>query len=235
MRQKAVLFDLDETLTDRQASLIRAGKRLYDTYGVISKKITLEQVLDTIKSIETEACKKGLFASRRMIAEELLDRLDWESKPSSKQLEEFWEVQYPISVKPECDLKRLVAKINGMGYSTGVVTNGPCEYQKAKIKALKIDILMDMYVISEEVGVAKPCVDIFHMALKTLGVDPSNAWFIGDNPYSDIQGAKNAGMVSVWKNNGRKWPSAYTPPDFIISSITEIVDLLYQSNKEATD
>jgi putative hydrolase of the HAD superfamily len=47
---------------------------------------------------------------------------------------------------------------------------------------------------SGDVGVMKPDPRIFRIALEALGVEPEQAWYIGDMPAFDVVGARAAGL-----------------------------------------
>jgi FMN phosphatase YigB (HAD superfamily) len=47
------------------------------------------------------------------------------------------------------------------------------------------------------VGVAKPDPEIFHLALKRLGTQASDAVMLGDVPKFDVDGARAAGVRAV--------------------------------------
>ena len=55
----------------------------------------------------------------------------------------------------------------------------------------------DATIFSDEVGYRKPDKRIFHEAAKRLNLDESNGIHIGDNPETDVWGAKRAGMRAV--------------------------------------
>lgn len=52
-------------------------------------------------------------------------------------------------------------------------------------------------VTSFDVGIRKPDRAIFTMALRRMGVPASSAVFVGDSPFSDISGARAAGIDAV--------------------------------------
>lgn len=51
---------------------------------------------------------------------------------------------------------------------------------------------------SDEVGYVKPDPRLFMAALEELDVEPGKAVHVGDSVKSDVLGAKNAGMKTVW-------------------------------------
>lgn len=81
--------------------------------------------------------------------------------------------------------------------------------------------------ISGELGVAKPDPEIFRYALDRLGISPENAWHVGDSLRLDVAGAKAAQLTAVWLNrNGLERQAADPEPDFEISSLTELFEIL---------
>ena len=53
---------------------------------------------------------------------------------------------------------------------------------------------VECIVDSTAVGVAKPDPRIFEIALESMGVAAEDAWYVGDTPAFDVDGARNAGL-----------------------------------------
>jgi putative hydrolase of the HAD superfamily len=53
---------------------------------------------------------------------------------------------------------------------------------------------MECIIDSGVVGVAKPDPRVFSFALDAMGVEPTDAWYVGDMPAFDIVGARAAGL-----------------------------------------
>jgi len=118
------------------------------------------------------------------------------------------------------------------GVLLGIVTNGWTAVQEAKIGQLGLSALIDVVLISEREGVRKPHPEIFHRALARLGVEASEAWFVGDNPDDDVAGAVEAGLRAFW----RECPE-WTRPTAdceTIRTIDELLTLLSQESPETT-
>jgi len=81
-------------------------------------------------------------------------------------------------------------------------------------------------VFSDEVGYNKPHRTMFETALKALGGKPSEGLHIGDLLQTDVAGAKAVGMKAVWLNKERSENSVPYAPDFEISKLTHILDIL---------
>ncbi len=97
------------------------------------------------------------------------------------------------------DALATLERLHGAGLRTGVLTNGPSEIQRRKLRATGIDRLVDAICISEELGVAKPDVRAFAHAAAAVGVEPADAAMVGDSLPNDVLGALAAGFgLVVW-------------------------------------
>ena len=70
-----------------------------------------------------------------------------------------------------------------------------------QIDGLGIGPYFATILISEAEEVAKPEPEIFHRALRNLGVGPQETIMVGDNPVADIEGAKSLGIKAIWKQD----------------------------------
>ena len=115
-------------------------------------------------------------------------------------------------------------------YKLGLVSN--FAHPPAIIKILeKFDLIgfFDVVVISGDVGWRKPSPKIFERALSALQVAPSEAVFVGDAPYHDIQGAKMMGMKTVLVKKGSVEEDVNKEnPDKIIRKIEEVPEALLE-------
>jgi 2-haloalkanoic acid dehalogenase type II len=111
--------------------------------------------------------------------------------------------------------------------SLALVTNGASDTQREALRTLGLEQEFGAVVISGEVGITKPDASIFVMALDKLGVDPENAWHVGDSLRTDVAGAQRAGLTSVWLNRrGIRREEGEPQPDFEIGSLRELPALL---------
>ncbi len=86
-------------------------------------------------------------------------------------------------------------------YDLALVTNGVPYVQRRRLEASPLAPLFGERVyISGELGCRKPERIYFEKVLDGLGAEPWEALVIGDSLSSDIQGAANAGLDSIWYN-----------------------------------
>lgn len=93
-------------------------------------------------------------------------------------------------------------------------------------KLMAADKILDYFAVltfSDELGIAKPNIDIFHHTLKLLDSSSDLAAHIGDDATTDIMGSKNAGMTSIWLAPLAEYPVAAA--DFHVRSVKELITL----------
>ena len=83
-------------------------------------------------------------------------------------------------------------------YRVGVVTNGAPGMQAPKLAALPFADRFETVVHGGYDTAAKPAAAPFHAALSTLDAPPQRAVHVGNSVASDVAGAHNAGLRSVW-------------------------------------
>ena len=92
----------------------------------------------------------------------------------------------------------LVDYIRGLHgrYKTGIISNALSNVRAAITDKWHMTDAFDVIIASAEVGVMKPDARIFHTALTTLGVPPSNAVFVDDFAHN-VEGARAVGMYAI--------------------------------------
>ena len=113
------------------------------------------------------------------------------------------------------------------GLDMALITNGPSDSQRTKLEILEVDRWFSTIVISGEVGIAKPDASIFAMAMRKMDVQPKDVWHIGDNPDTDVAGARAAGLTAVWLNReGIARKESDPEPHFEIGTLASLPGIL---------
>lgn len=122
-----------------------------------------------------------------------------------------------------------VLEIMSKKYKLGVIANQSLG-TKERLDNWGIGKYFDVVVASAEAGCAKPDLKLFNLALEQAGCKPNEAVMIGDRLDNDIVPAKQLGMKTIWVRQGfAKYQSISNEtekPDFIIDSISDILDIL---------
>lgn len=191
---KAIIFDLDNTLIDRQKAfkemLERKFHAMFDDEELIQKMI--EDILKwdnngTVERIEVFKNWAEVYHITKITPEQL-DK-EWSNESGSVAFL-FDDVRDT--------LKELKKK-----YKIAVLTNGNASSQRRKLNTINIYDLLDYSLVSSEYGVRKPDKQIFEYTAKQLGLETEECAYVGDNYKIDILGSRNAGMLPVFisRNN----------------------------------
>lgn len=191
---QAVIFDLDRTLLNRDASLLQFIHYQYDVRQDALSHIPKEVFVE--KFVEYDC---GGYVWKDEVYKQLIDEFQIECSYVDlleEYIQEFYRfcIPYPYAVETLKALK-------DQGLKLGMITNGRTSFQNGNIDALGIRPFFDEVLISEEEGIKKPEREIFMRAANRLGVEPVHCLFVGDHPVNDVEASMAAGMIGVWKRN----------------------------------
>ncbi len=121
-------------------------------------------------------------------------------------------VEFFTDVRPA--LERLRTR-----YRLYALSNGNADLDRCGIGRL-----FDGHVTAIAAGAAKPDARIFAALRDMAGVPAEEILHVGDDPITDVVGARQAGMQVVWLNrDARRWPVALAPPARTITTLGEII------------
>lgn len=89
------------------------------------------------------------------------------------------------------------------GYKLGIITNGLTSVQYLKYETNLLHQWFDCFIVSDEVGIAKPGQGIFELAFRKMNINRENlhqVLYVGDSLISDGYGAQNAGVDFAFIN-----------------------------------
>ncbi|MFZ5816899.1 MAG: HAD family hydrolase [Bacillota bacterium] len=86
-------------------------------------------------------------------------------------------------------------QIQDAGYRIGLISNGPPTIALG-LSQMGVVYFFDSVTVSTEAGVRKPDPRIFRLALATAGAEPSDAWFVDDQP-AHVRAAAQLGMRAL--------------------------------------
>lgn len=227
---KAIFFDLDDTLLDISSCRPPAVEASFRVAAQQHLHLTLEAWRAASEAVKVEMQEFWLNSSLsgaellREGSRRILQKLGIEDKELpvwvSQAYYQTWLSQ--LQLFPEV---REVLRILKPRFPLGVISNGPSDLQRYKLRLFDLECEFDPIVISGEVGVAKPDPRIFRHALELVKVLPSEALYVGDSPTYDIAGAKGVGMWMAWVNrNGL--PLENLKPDYVVRDLREVLKIV---------
>ena len=215
---KAVIFDLDGTLLNRDESVKRF---IDDQYNRLHKWLGhIPKTGYTARFIELD--NRG-YVWKDKVYQQLVDEYNIHEITAEYLLQDYLNEFHKHCI-PFPNLHKTLEQLKNSNLALGLITNGFGQFQMDNIKALQIDSYFDAILVSEWEGIKKPDAQIFHRALERLKVEPSDSIYVGDHPENDVKAAKNAGMTAIWKIDHQCKQAAEA--DYIIDDLLELCKIV---------
>jgi HAD superfamily hydrolase (TIGR01549 family) len=218
---KAVLFDLDDTLTDRGASVVRYAQIFTTDFS----RDLVTPGWEAVRAAVVSADERG-YAPREQVFHALGEQLVWRGAPDLRRIGAHWEEVFPRASVLRAGARETVGELRERGFLVGLVTNGRTHIQRAKIGHLGLGPLLDVIAISEEIGHRKPHAEAFMHALRGLQCASSDAWFVGDHPRNDVLGSSAVGAKAVWVRGAHPRPDEHPHPERSVDAIPDLLPLI---------
>ena len=194
---KAVLFDLDGTLLNRDQSVELFINQQYERLYALLSYIPKEQYVSRFIELDNRGYVWKDKVYQQLISEFNIPSVTWE-----ELLQDYIDnFKYHCVGFPY--LREMLEELKNNKIALGMITNGYGQFQMDNIKALDIEKYFDVILVSEWEGIKKPNPQIFMNALEKLNVEPSESVFIGDHPENDVKAAQNVGMKGIWKKDNQ--------------------------------
>ncbi len=223
---RAIVFDLDNTLTDFMKmkadsinaaidGMIDAGldlprEAVRSRIDAIYKEQGMEyqQVLDALLEselghIDPKILASGIVAYRKARASSL--------------------VLYPHVQMTLLELTKRSIKL-------GVVSDAPRAQAWLRLCSLGLQHVFDAVVTFDDTRELKPSPTPFRAALRQLETEPADALMVGDWPERDMVGAKTLGMRTVFARYGDTFGTQDSGADFDIDDVFELVGIVDRIN-----
>lgn len=117
----------------------------------------------------------------------------------------------------------LMQHLMDRGYRLHMASNGFHEVQYRKLQSCGMLGMFDSVILSEDAGANKPSAEFFRYAMAVSGAEVQHTLMIGDNPVSDIQGAREYGLDTIFFN-----PKGIDGVEatYTVGTLTEIMSIL---------
>ena len=224
---RTITLDLDDTLWDISPVIRRAERCLHDWLaGNFPRVVEMHEPEDIVElRAQVVAEFEGRSHDLTFVRRTVLSRMGIAAGYGDGFVDEAFAVfdneRNTLELFPEA---RPVLESLATRYTLVAVTNG-----NARLDRIGIDDLFDAFVSARSVGAAKPARSIFDAAVSAGGAEAHETLHVGDHPEIDVNGARAAGLRSVWLNrHGRDWPSVLPQPDGIVRSLEELDRLLVE-------
>ena len=120
----------------------------------------------------------------------------------------------------------VLQRLKAAGMRTAILSNGTPKMLDAAVRNAKFDVLLDLVLSVEDVGVYKPHRKVYQLAVERLGVPAASIAFQSSNAW-DAHAASAFGMKVVWCNRyGQRAERLPGLPDREVKSLAELPSLV---------
>lgn len=122
--------------------------------------------------------------------------------------------------------QQCIKQLKKEGYHLAIISNGLEAVQKKRLTEGQVLDDFDQLFISQKMGVMKPTKAYFDQVFKLSGWQPQQSIVIGDDLLSDITGAEQYGLASIWYNQRHLMNMTDIHPTFVCDDWAAIPALL---------
>ena len=236
-----VFFDLDRTLMDFEVGEDLGIKAVFENYKN-ELKMDYEEFRSTWKDVAQKIFDEysaGLhtFDEQRHLRVKKMFELNGvilDENEVEKRFKLYWS-NYEKGVGLFPDARDILENLRQHKIKTGLISNGDTSNQRWKLNREKLTDYFDPIIISGEVGVSKPDLRIFEIALEKAGAEKESSWYIGDSPVHDIEPSVKFGMNVIYLNrklSGEKTICHQKKPVYVeVSSLDQAWECLEKYGK----
>jgi putative hydrolase of the HAD superfamily len=231
---QAVIFDLDNTLTDfmkaKEISITAAVDAMIDVGLPLSREEATEKIFAIYKEKGIEHQRVFNFFLEQTVGR-VENRMLAAAVVAYRRGREGSLVPYPHA-------KLVLNRLLKGGYKLAVVSDAPGFEAWLRLTALGLQHTFDVVLTFDDTRCHKPDPTGFLMALDRLQVAPEQAVVIGDWRERDILGGRKAGLHTVYARYGDQYfkytdkrEADPTEPDFVVDDLLQLLDVLDSLNE----
>ncbi|MFC1573448.1 HAD-IA family hydrolase [Candidatus Eisenbacteria bacterium] len=225
---RAVIFDLDNTLTDfvkmKDEAILAAAdamidmglpltteearSRIYEIYdreGIEYQRVFDQLLRDFYGRVPPAILAAGIIAYRR-------------SRDSILVL-------YP-------HVKLTLIELIRRGLGLAVLSDAPSLQAWQRLHHLALQHTFDHVITFDDTGEHKPSPAPFRKAMELLGMDAGELLMVGDWPERDMRGAGALGIRTVFARYGDTFNTKCSGADYEIDDLIELLDIIEELNGE---
>jgi len=225
---RAIVFDLDNTLTDFMRMKESAIQAAMDGMIDAGFKISREDLRGRIDAIYRERGLEFQQVFDELLATEL-GQIDPKILASGivayRRARESTLVLYP-------HVQMTLLELTKRGIRLGVVSDAPRMQVWMRLCSLSLQHLFDAVVTFDDTRERKPGAAPFREVLKRLGVAPEQSLMVGDWAERDVVGGKQLGMKTVFARYGDTFETGDSGADYDVDDIWQLVGIVDELNSE---
>lgn len=225
-----IFFDLDHTLWDYETNSKETLQELFTAYSLAEKGVNdFESFHREFRRVNAELWvlyDAGKIGSEVIRAERFKQILEVFKAFNGKLCADISHEYLYTCPKKGNLMPNTISTLDYLSrkYKLSIITNGFEEIQNLKLSAGNLHQYFDHIVTSQHAGFKKPSREIFDYTLTKNSIACNQAVMIGDNLVTDIGGARQASIDSVFFNHEQLSHDADIHAE--INNLSELCELL---------
>ena len=226
-----VILDLDDTLLDFKKGETDGLSRVLKNHGVADDELPhVVSIYHQVNRTVWTEIEQG--SDRKVLLNQRFTRL---FKQLGRPVDDLLGLQIESDYRAYLNnnfaviegSKQLLERLSAKNLTLIAGTNGSQETQENRLKHTQLGQYFDSVFISEAVGYAKPSEKFYQPIFKHYPkMDHNNAIMIGDSLNSDIAGAHNSAIDSIWFNPSGMENTSLVKPKFVAKTYNDILSIL---------
>jgi len=213
--KKAIIFDLWNTLTYKEGTWASERLRVLlglsqDGYFSKYEKAAMTELWPDVRSACEALCQAFSVGANEELLTEMVSIYEDGIKDTIYLFDD-------VGVLP---------KLREAGLKLGLITNAVSFLSDRGLEMVRYLGSIDVISTSFECQCVKPDARIFEKNAASLGISPSECFFVGDTHESDVEGALRAGLDPIWlRRDGTRATDCAVPQ---ITSLWELMESPFQ-------
>jgi putative hydrolase of the HAD superfamily len=223
---RAIIFDLDNTLTDfmkmKRAAIDSAVDGMLDAGLTLPRDVVAQKIYGVYD-------REGIEYQQvfDLFLKEELGRIDYKILTSAivayRRARDSYLVLYP-------HVNLTLMELLKRGLKLAVVSDAPRFQAWMRLAQLQLQHLFDPVVAFEDTGERKPSPKPFERALELLRAAPQEVIMVGDWAERDMVGASKVGMRTAFARYGDTFGTVHSGADFDLNDVHELVGIVDRLN-----
>lgn len=192
MKCKAVIFDLDNTLIDRQKAAYLCMKDIVREcfLQLDEHSVEFESIVQQLLTWDEFGSLDRYSVFQKFVQWHHLD------ETLAAQYASSWGERFPRYSRVFPDTIKVLNTLKKT-HRLGMITNGG-QGQRIKLRETQLTPYFEEIIVSKEHDSYKPDRKLFDLLCHRMSLKPEECVFVGDTFSTDILGAVSAGMQAVW-------------------------------------
>jgi FMN phosphatase YigB (HAD superfamily) len=231
MTRPCIFFDLGQTLINEWGFIDYFDQRFFEILNCFGARISFRNYI-TIRDNVIRNRKIGHGSVRELIIEvcKLICQQGYE-KIIVKRLEPELKVARRNFFCLFGDAEQTLSSLLTL-YDLGIIANQSIDILKI-LEDCKIERFFKVILLSSEVKIRKPDLEIFRLAMNLAKRSPENCIMVGDRLDTDISPANKLGMKTIRTTNSlfklQEPMNEFEKPTHIVANLSEIANILEES------